>query len=347
MIQFSVFSVLDYYDDGSRTFSALYEQQLEQIVAAEQLGFDAYWIGEHHGYLNSHHALVCPNPAVLLAAAAQRTRRIGLNTAVANLSLRHPLLVAEDYALVDLLSSGRLGLGIGRGSFGHEYAAFGQSREESQGRFEESWEIIQRVWRGETVTFDGHYYHLDQARIAVLPVQKPFPRYWFSALRAESFTMLGRAAQPVISLPHLTSEGFQSLAKLVETYRYNYLEAGGDDSRYELPLIFYTYVAPTRAEARQQAIDALQRYIVHQHHDAAGHFSQIVRQLEERGQLWSGTPDDLIQFIERYQANMDSRHFVFWLDFGGMKPELVLRSMRLLAQEVIPHFRNSDVLNDH
>ncbi len=64
MIRFSVFSVLDYYKDGSRTFSELYEQQLEQIVVAEQLGFDAYWIGEHHGYLNPQHALVCPNPAV-------------------------------------------------------------------------------------------------------------------------------------------------------------------------------------------------------------------------------------------------------------------------------------------
>ncbi len=343
MIQFSLFSVLDYYDDGSRMFSDLYEQQLEQIVAAEQLGFDAYWVGEHHGYLNPHHALVCPNPAVLLAAASQRTKRIGLNTAVANLSLRHPLLVAEDYALVDVLSSGRLGLGIGRGSFGHEYAAFGQNRGESRGRFEESWEIIQRVWRGETVTFDGRYYHLDSARIAVLPVQDPFPRYWFSALRAESFAKLGSAAQPVISLPHLTSESFSSLAKLVETYRHNYLKAGGDEGRYELPLIFYTCVAPTRAEAGQLAVDALRQYVLHQHPGAVEHFFHFMRQLEEREQLWYGTPDDLVHFIERYQANMDNRHFVFWLDFGGMKPEIVHRSMQLLAEEVIPHFKSLDI----
>ena len=135
-MQFSLFSVLDYYQDGSYTLRARYEQLLDQIVYAEQLGFDAYWIGEHHGHLTPHHALICPNPAILLAAAAQRTQRISLNTAVANLSLRHPLLIAEDYALVDLLSQGRLGLGIGRGSFDHEYTAFGQSREESQGRFE-------------------------------------------------------------------------------------------------------------------------------------------------------------------------------------------------------------------
>jgi len=342
-MQFSLFSVLDYYQDGSYTLRARYEQLLDQIVYAEQLGFDSYWIGEHHGYLTPHLALACPNPAILLAAAAQRTRRIGLNTAVANLSLRHPLLVAEDYALVDLLSQGRLGLGIGRGTFDHEYAAFGQSREESQGRFEESWEIIQRAWRGETVTFQGRYYHIDRARINVLPVQKPFPRYWFSAVKKESFVMRGSAAQPIISLPHLTADSLQTLAKLAEEYRYHYLTAGGDVNQYELPLIFYTCVAPTRMEARQVAVDALQCYLTHQHHDTDGHAQHIAQRLEERDQLWFGTPGDLIRLIERYQANVDSRHFVFWLDFGRMEPEFVRRSMHLLSQEVIPHISDSNI----
>ncbi len=95
-MRFSLFSVLDYYDDGSRTLSTLYTQLLDQIVEADHLGFEAFWIGEHHGYLTPHLALACPNPALVLAAAAQRTRRIGLNTAIANLSLRHPLLLAEE-----------------------------------------------------------------------------------------------------------------------------------------------------------------------------------------------------------------------------------------------------------
>src|SRR5579864_7423586 len=132
---------------------ALYEQYIDQITYAENLDFDAYWIGEHHFYLPSGQSLVCPNPAILLAAASQRTQRIGLNTAVANLSLRHPLQVAEDYAMVDMLSQGRLGFGIGRGSFPHEYAAIGQDAAESVGRFEESWDIIQQLWSGESVTF--------------------------------------------------------------------------------------------------------------------------------------------------------------------------------------------------
>lgn len=340
MTRFSVFSVLDYYEDGSRTLSTLYEQQLEQIVNAERLGFDAYWIGEHHGYLTPRHALACPNPAIVLTAAAQRTQLIGLNTAIANLALRHPLLIAEDYAMVDVLSQGRLGLGIGRGSYPHEYTAFGQSREESRDRFEESWEIIKQAWRGEAVRFRGRYYHIDGMKLNVLPVQKPLPRYWFSAMREESFVALGRAAQPIIALPHLSTDGLPMLARLAQEYRQHYLAAGGDANQYELPLIFYTCVAPTRDEARQQGRTAMLRYLVHQHHGVDMHHAQDkVSQLEERGQLWFGAPDDLIEWIEQHQASVDNRHFVFWLDFGGMQAAFVHRSMQLLAQEVMPHFR--------
>ena len=338
-MRFSLFSVLDYYEDGSRTLSTLYAQFLDQIVEAERLGFDEYWIGEHHGYLTPQLALACPNPAIVLAAAAQRTQRIGLNTAVANLSLRHPLLLAEDYALVDLLSQGRLGLGIGRGSYPHEYIAFGQSREEGPARFAESWEIIQQAWRGKTITFHGHYYHIDGMKLNVLPVQKPLPRYWFSVMREESFAALGRAAQPIITLPHLCSDGLQTLTKLAQAYRQHYLDADGDADRYELPLIFFTCVAPTRTEAQQQGKEAMLRYLIHQHNGVDIHKAQHhLHQLEERNQLWFGTPDDLIQWIEQYQANVDSRHFVFWLDFGGMQAASIQRSMCLLAQEVMPHF---------
>ena len=339
-MRFSLFSVLDYYEDSSRSLSTLYAQLLDQIVEADRLGFEAFWIGEHHGYLTPHLALACPNPALLLTAAAQRTRRIGLNTAIANLSLRHPLLLAEDYALVDLLSQGRLGLGIGRGSYPHEFAAFGRKREESRNRFDESWEIIQRAWSGEPVTFHGRYYQIDGVKLNVLPVQKPLPRYWFSVMREESFVALGHAAQPVIAMPHLSAESLPMLAKLAQVYQQGYFAAGGDTSKYELPLIFFACVAPTRSEAQHQGRDAMQRYIVHQHHGVdIPHAQQQVHILEERNQLWFGTPGDLIQWIEQHHAVLYNRHFVFWLDFGGMPSTSVQLSMYLLAKEVMPHFK--------
>lgn len=342
MIRFSLFSVLDFYEDGSRTRAVRYQQSLEQIISADLLGFDAYWIGEHHGSFIPQHALICPNPAILLTAAAQRTRRIGLRTAITNLSIRHPLLIAEDYALVDLLSEGRLGLGLGRGSFVHEYAAFGQDAQESYGRFEESWEIIQRLWRGETVNFQGRYYHLENAKLNVEPVQKPIPRHWFSAIRKESFTMRGRATQPVVCLPHLTAESFQALASLVGEYQHQYLEAGGKAEHCEFPLILYTCVAPTRAEAQKVGKEALYTYLAHQHRAGQDHLYQQMYLFEERKQLWFGTPKDLIDLIDQYQSAMDNRHFVFWLDFGGMRQDYVLRSMHLLAQEVMPYFGTAE-----
>ncbi|HEY7414896.1 MAG TPA: LLM class flavin-dependent oxidoreductase [Ktedonobacteraceae bacterium] len=337
-MRFSLFSLLDVYDTEARTSAAIYQQTLEQIVLADELGFDAYWIGEHHGYLSPNQLLACPNPAILLAAAASRTHRIGLNTAVANLSLRHPLQIAEDYALVDLLSQGRLGLGIRRGSFAHEYAAFGQDAASSFGRFEECWEIIQQLWRGESVTFKGRYYHLEQARLNVVPVQQPIPRHWFSAIKADSFAARGQAAQPVISLPHLSAKSFADVGKLVESHRSHFLAAGGNGEHYELPLILYTFVAPTRAEALHVAVEALRRYLEHQHPGSHADIMHVIHHLKEQNLLWFGTPGDLVAVLARFQEAIDPRHIVFWLDFGSIRPELILRSMRLIAQEVLPHF---------
>ncbi len=338
-MRFSLFSVLDRYESSSPELPTMYAQLLDEIVEAERLGFAAYWIGEHHGYLGPQSALACPNPAIVLAAAAQRTHRIGLNTAVANLSIRHPLLIAEDYALLDVLSQGRLGLGIGRGSYDHEFAAFGQSREESRDRFAESWDIIQQAWRGETVTFSGRYYQIDKFKLNVLPLQKPQPRYWFSVMRPESFAALGQAAEPIITLPHLCSDGLTTLANLAEVYRRLYLTAGGQVDRYELPLILYTCVAPTQTEAEREGREAVLRYLLHQHPESGiSHLEQHALQLWNREQLWFGSPDDLVARIKKYQASVDSRHFVFWLDFGGMPLESIQRSMRLLAHEVLPQF---------
>ena len=189
------------------------------------------------------------------------------------------------------------------------------------------------------MTFQGHYYQIDGVKLNVLPVQKPLPRYWYSAMREESFVALGRAAQPIIAMPHLSAESLPMMTKLAHVYKQGYFAAGGDASQYELPLIFFTCVAPTRSEAQHQGREAMMPYIVHQHHGVGiDHSQHQVHELEERNQLWLGTPADLIQKIEQHQAALDNRHFVFWLDFGGMSSASVQRSMDLLAHQVIPHF---------
>jgi alkanesulfonate monooxygenase SsuD/methylene tetrahydromethanopterin reductase-like flavin-dependent oxidoreductase (luciferase family) len=239
-----------------------------------------------------------------------------------------------------MLSQGRLGLGIGRGSYPHEYAIFGQDREESRGRFEESWEIIKQAWSGEPVTFQGRYYQVEGVKLNVQPVQKPLPRYWYSAMREESFATLGRATQPIIAMPHLSTESLQMMANLVRVYRQGYVETGGDSSKYEIPLVFFACVASTRTKAQHMGREAMLRFVTHQHHGVEiGHAQHEVHVLEERKQLWFGDPGDLIQLIEQHQAILDNRHFVFWMDFGGMPDASVQESMQLLAEEVMPRFR--------
>lgn len=335
-MKFGIFSLLDFYDDGKQSLTDLYRQTLEAIEYADQLGFDAFWLGEHHFYLNKNTTMAGPNPAVLLAAAAQRTSRIGLNTAVANLALRHPFQLAEDYALVDLLSGGRLGFGIGRGAFGHEYKALGQNQADSAGRFEEAWEIIRQAWQGEAVNYKGRFYQVENVRLNVLPVQKPLPRYWLATMSPTSFAARGQAGQPVIAFPYLSADGLEDMGKLAGHYRNNFELRGHSLENYELPMIFHAAVAPTRVEADQNGSEALERYISHQHSPTQAH--AVVRHLHDRQQLFFDSPVGIIKTIEKYQAATSSNHFIFWLDFGRMDEKLVRQSMELLAREVIPYF---------
>lgn len=336
-MKFGIFTLLDYARGSELSLAELYRQTLDHIEYADRLGLEAYWVGEHHFYLNSAATLACPNPAVLLAAAAQRTTRIGLNTAVANLSLRHPLQLAEDYAMVDLLSGGRLGFGIGRGAYGHEYPPFGQRREESAGRFEEAWQIIQQAWGGAPVNFEGQFFTIKDATLNVLPVQQPLPKYWLATMSPASFAARGSAAQPIIAFPHLTANSLAEMGKLAGDYRANFSEVTGHTG-YDLPMIFHTHLADSREEAQRDGVAALRRYIAHEH--AAQDIPGSLHHLQARQQLFFGTPGDIIELIEQYQAATHSNYFIFWLDFGGMAPDLVRRSMELLANEVMPYFKH-------
>ncbi|MBI4255431.1 MAG: LLM class flavin-dependent oxidoreductase, partial [Candidatus Rokubacteria bacterium] len=154
-MRFGVFSVVDHYPaELPRTSGQFFGELLEQAEAAEQLGFDSFWVAEHH----FHEYGAIPSPAVWLAAAAQRTRRIRLGSAVVVLPFRNPLQVAEDYAMVDVLSGGRLNLGVGSGYLRHEFEGFGVRVEDKRERFDEALDVVLRAWTGERFSYDGRFH---------------------------------------------------------------------------------------------------------------------------------------------------------------------------------------------
>lgn len=149
----------------------IYQETLELFVAADQLGFDVGWIAQHHFRI---HAGRLPSPFPFLAAAAQRTKRIRLGTSIVVMPLENPLRVAEDAAVVDALSNGRLELGVGSGGEAGEFQAFGLDIARRRELTSDGMRMLQRALRGESLSDSGQ--HLDP------PAPTLVDRLWQSAL---------------------------------------------------------------------------------------------------------------------------------------------------------------------
>ena len=138
---------------------------------AEELGYDHVCTTEHHFYDDAWSPSLLP----ILSAIAQRTRRIRLGTFIIILPFHHPVRVAEDAATVDILSKGRLDLGVGQGYVVSEFESFRIARNQRGGRVEEGVELIRRCFTEENFSFDGKYYQMKNVNLTPKPVQKPYP----------------------------------------------------------------------------------------------------------------------------------------------------------------------------
>src|SRR5207302_9419127 len=141
---------------GDFTERQRYKDILAQIELGDRLGFDTVWLGEIH-FIRTFSILA--DPLMVLAAAAQRTSRIRLGTAVTLLPLHNPVKIAEEAAIADILSDGRLEFGVGRGTAPLHYEGYSIAMEESRERFEEALDFILGAWRSESFSFDGKYFH--------------------------------------------------------------------------------------------------------------------------------------------------------------------------------------------
>ena len=156
----------------------LYARWLEQIDAAEDLGFNSLWVTEHHfRYFGG----MMPSPSVLLAAAAQRTRNMRLGAAVSILPMHNPLRIAEEFAMVDLLSNGRVILGAGRGMHPTEYKVFSADWDTAQQRLPEALDIVIRAWTGGEFEWAGKHYSFPKVAVFPKPIQKPHPPIYVTA----------------------------------------------------------------------------------------------------------------------------------------------------------------------
>src|SRR6266704_5732178 len=174
---------------------AVYDSGLEQMLAAEALGYHSVWIAEHH--FNDYG--LCPAPPVLASFVAARTTSLRLGMGVSLLPLHHPVDLAESLAVLDVVSGGRLDVGIGRGGTLQDYQTFQSDRDDSRARVEEGIALIQQSWSGAPFDFQGRFHSAEQVHVRPRPAQRPHPPLFIAANSEDSVLSAARLGLPTLS----------------------------------------------------------------------------------------------------------------------------------------------------
>jgi alkanesulfonate monooxygenase SsuD/methylene tetrahydromethanopterin reductase-like flavin-dependent oxidoreductase (luciferase family) len=313
--------------------SRLYAQTLEQIVFAEQLGFESIWLSEHHFVDDGY----CPSLLTVAAHVAARTTRARIGTSVLLLPFHDPLRVAEDAATVDILSGGRLDLGIGLGYRAEEFEVFGFPRRQRPSRFEENLAILRKAWGNEPFTHGGRYRRIETPiRVTPQPMQQPHPPIWCAA---SSIPAAERAARERL---HLTIRGSR---EVYDAWANSLRELGEDASVYQCVTrrSFYVCDDPERgwAEIGPHVIYQTRAY---DEWGAAGLNAMTEReeQIERRARAtwFIGPPEQMAVEIRAYHERLP---FTELIGFGvppGMEPEKLNPSLERFAREVMPLLRD-------
>jgi len=327
-----IFTVADHYPrEAARTLSRFYKELLEQVEVADELGFSSFYVAEHH----FHEYGAIPRPPVFLAAAAQRTKQIRLGAAVAVLPFDNPFRSAEDYAMVDVLSNGRLSLGVGSGYLQHEYAGFGIDPDERRERFDEALAIMLKAWEGKKFSFHGKYHRYDNVQLNVVPVQSPRPPISIAILRNEVAKFVARQQFSIIMIPYATTEVIAELADTARIFKDEFVGAGGRIEDAEVRFALHVFCAETKKEAAELGSEVMDRYVRTRLYARKRAFDDLVT----KDLIAVGDPEQVLRVMQVYK-DMGITEFLCINNFGALPHRKVLRSMELLAKEVIPNLKN-------
>ncbi|MCI4372570.1 MAG: LLM class flavin-dependent oxidoreductase [Thermoplasmata archaeon] len=324
-MRLSAFTVVDQFPLPEGQGRDRYAEVVRLAESAEAGGLSGIWVAEHHFQPGG----ICPSPPVLLAACGARTRRLRLGAMVSVLPFHRPVDLAEEYALLDQLTHGRVNLGVGSGYIPTELEAFGVDPATKREPFDRSLATILDAFAGREVRASETAARL--VTLNVRPVQTPHPPLWIAVQRREAIPYVARRNVSMATIPYATVSGITELAEEIREYR-NALPAG---SRAEVAVGLHLYAGehPDRARA------ALDRYLdsrlktqstfyqakaAHDPHHAsrAG--------LEESGLVLIGTARDVAARLDEFRTiGVDEVLGIF--DFGALPADDVSASVRALG----------------
>ena len=353
-MKFAAFSLMQWPEDRSQ--SQVVHAEIEQLVEAEQQGYDAVWLAEHHF---SRYGI---GPAIHLTAAhlAARTERIRIGTAITILPFMHPIRVAEEIAMLDILSGGRIDWGAGRGYQRHEFEGFGADIEKSHLVFREQLEIIERAWTGERFSWDGEFFHFPELQVLPTPVQKPHPPIFIVSISPSSLEWAADHGYPILT------DQFSPLSRIEEMrpiYRERAAKAGVDVAKVEMPTLRQVYVGESFEKAREEAGPALLWYYrslarVGTPGSSDGKLPEnysFYRLFGEEGFNPDHDPQGFLDFlfenctivgdvayarekVAELRERCGVNHLIAWQNFGGLPHEATRASQRRFIEKVAPSF---------
>lgn len=313
----------------------LYARTLEFITYTESLGFSGAWVPEHHGAEDGY----MPSPLVMLAAIAARTKTMKLGSAIALAPLYHPVRFAEECAILDILSDGRLEMSVAVGYRRREAAAYGVDFKTRGRRLDEFLEIVRRLWSGEKFSFQGKFYQLEDVSIVPTPPRRRVPLY------------LGGFTDKAIERTAKYGDGYFGNEEIIDLYR-DKLRADGQDpanARIRIQGLFNVV-----ARDPQQAMEELAPFFHHTNNsygawlnedrDATG-FADTAKlkpmslaEFKTSGILTILTPGQAIDAFRSMLARAPVEHYMMMYP-PGIAPDRFTPYAELFASEVIPAFR--------
>ncbi len=318
--------------DGHTRFQNL----MEEIELADQVGLDLFALGEHH---RSDYAISAP--AVVLGAAAVKTKNIKLSSAVTVLSSEDPVRVFQQYATVDLLSGGRAEIMAGRGSFIESFPLFGYDLEDYDELFSEKLEMLVRLTKNERITWKGkHTQTINNRGVYPQPFQKQIPIWIAVGGTPESVV---RAAEYGLPLALAIIGGYPShFVSLVNLYKEAYQKAGHDINKMQLGINSHAYISDTSQEARDEFYppyaEVMGRIGKERGWPPASR-QQFDASTQPKGALLVGSPQEVIDKILYEHELFGHTRFLAQMSIGAMPHNKILNAIELLGTKVAPAIR--------
>lgn len=328
VMRYSVFSVNDHYPNhGTRTVPELYGQVTDQAILAEELGYDTFFCAEHH----FHEYGVVPDPAVMLAALSQRTHKIRLGTAISILTFHDPRRLAETYAMVDMMSGGRLVYGVGSGYLAHEFEGFDEDPADKRDKFNENLDIIKKLMAGDQLRYEGKYSKSENVVLNVFPHERRVPPVYVAVLARPGAYHVGLQGNRLFTVPYASCENFDDIGAMLAEFRKGRAEAGltADDDDHVFTL--HAHVAESDAQCHAETKAAYDLYVKTRLYAKMHVYEDILA----NGICLFGSVDTVVDKMVRLY-DMGIRHVSLLQNFGNMDMAVVERSMRLMAEAVMP-----------